>query len=80
MAYTPSLNPPRLGDPISSDGELAYVKRSSAQRQAAIWNEVLAGDPVFGRGSGVAVGVAPMKNDDRRWPLVWVQLPSGQRP
>ena len=80
MAYAPSLNPPRLGDPISSNGELAYVKRSSAERQAALWNQVLAGDPVFGPGSGVAVGVAPVKNGERRWPLVWVQLASGQRP
>jgi hypothetical protein len=67
VAHAPSRNPPRLGDPISSGEELAYVKRSSAQRQAALWNQALAGDPVFGAESGMAVGAAPVRNYENRW-------------
>ncbi|WP_238396647.1 hypothetical protein [Mycolicibacterium sp. CBMA 234] len=62
---------PRLGDPL--DGQaLAYVKRISAQRQAKFWNEILLDDPVIGPACGLVVGVAPIRNADGRYPLVWV--------
>lgn len=70
MATPPSLNPPRLGDPITK--ECSYVKRTSAEKQAGYWNVVLADDPAFGPTSGLLVGVAPMKDCDSRYQLVWV--------
>ena len=70
MATAPALNPPRLGDPISK--ELSYVKRSSAEKQANYWNLALADDPAFGPASGLVVGVAPIKNAEGRYQLVWV--------
>jgi hypothetical protein len=69
MAIPPPLNPPRLGDPIAPG--FGYVKRSSAERQAAYWNVVLADDPAFGPSSGLVVGVSPIKDQDGRYPLVW---------
>lgn len=71
MATPPPLSPPRLGDPINK--ELAYVKRTSALTQAALWNSVLADDPIFGPSCGLVVGVSPIRDDDRRYELVWVQ-------
>lgn len=65
----PSLNPPRLGDPI--DSESSYVRRESAERQAGYWNEELANDPVMGPKCGLVVGVSPIRVD-RRYRLVWV--------
>jgi hypothetical protein len=72
MAAAPPLNVPRLGDPICANG-FAYVKRSSAERQAGYWNIILADDPVFGPASGLSVGVAPIRNAVGRYELVWVQ-------
>jgi hypothetical protein len=74
----PPLNPPRLGDPLSSP-HFAYVKRSSAERQARRWNEVLAADLGFGPTSGLVVGVAPVRDGDGRYALVWVRLEHGLR-
>jgi hypothetical protein len=71
VGVPPSLNPPRLGDPICD--ETAYVKRASSENQARAWNEVLADDPVFGPASGLRVGVSPMKVRGR-YPLVWVAV------
>ncbi len=70
MSLAPSLNLPRLGDPISA--ECSYVRRASSLRQAASWNATLASDPVFGPTSGLSVGVGPVKDPDGCWPLVWV--------
>jgi hypothetical protein len=69
MSTAPSLNPPLLGSPI--DAESSYVKRASAFTQAAHWNAVLANDPVFGPTCGLVVGVAPIKDRDGRYALVW---------
>jgi len=70
MATAPALNPPRLGDPTSK--ELSYIKRSSAEKQANYWNLALADDSAFGPASGLVVGVAPIKNEEGRYQLVWV--------
>lgn len=67
MAVAPSLNPPRLGDPI---GPYEYVQRRSAVTQAGFWNEILADDPVMGPSSGLRVGVGVKVG--RCFPLVWV--------
>jgi hypothetical protein len=68
----PPLNPPRLGDPLSP-ADFAYVKWSSAEWQAGMWNEVLSADPVFGPTWGLVVGVAPVRDGDGRYPLVGVR-------
>ena len=70
MNAAPPLNPPRVGDPINV--ECAYVKRASSLHQAAQWNYALADDPIFGPDSGLVVGVAPERDADGRYPLVWV--------
>ena len=70
MAIPPPLNPPRLGDPINK--EFSYVKRASAEKQAAYWNTVLAKDTAFGPMSGLVVGVAPIKDEDGCYQLVWI--------
>lgn len=67
----PRLSFPRLGDPLNSHA-FAYVKRISAERQAKAWNEILVDDPVIGPGCGLVVGVAPIRNAEGRYPLVWV--------
>jgi hypothetical protein len=72
MAVPPSLSPPRLGDPLNG-ACFAYVKRSSAEGQADMWNEALADGPVFGPTSGLVVGVAPVRDADHRYRLVWVK-------
>lgn len=70
MAVPPKLNPPRLGEPIST--ELSYVRRASAEKQATFWNMHLADDLTFGPTSGFTVGVAPTKNEEGRYQLIWV--------
>ena len=70
MSTPPPLSLPREGERIRGD-TFAYVKRASSVRQAAAWNEQLAGDPVLGPGSGFVVGVGPRM--DGRFPLVWVR-------
>jgi hypothetical protein len=70
MAVPPALNPPRIGDPISK--ELSYANRASAEKQANYWNLALADDPAFGPASGLVVGVAPTKNEEGLYQLVWV--------
>ncbi|WP_100475824.1 hypothetical protein [Mycobacteroides abscessus] len=78
MAIAPPLNPPRLGDPITQPNsilEAAYVKRSRTEKQAGFWNEVLAEDPAFGPAGGLVVGVAPVKDGNNLYPLVWVEPP-----
>lgn len=72
MGVPPPLNPPRLGDLIADD-ECAYARRTSADHQAAIWNEVLATDPVCGPSSGCVVGVASVGDLGRRFALVWIR-------
>ncbi|NKZ10767.1 hypothetical protein HGA11_07225 [Mycolicibacterium septicum DSM 44393] len=67
----PPVNPPRLGDPLDSE-QFSYVKRASADHQAAMWNQVLANDPILGPTTGLVVGVAPIRDRDGRYPLVWV--------
>lgn len=69
MAIPPSLNPPRLGDPIGAG--LGYVKRASAEKQAGYWNRALAGDPALGPLSGFVVGVSPIQDQDGYYQLVW---------
>lgn len=73
MAAPPSLNPPRLGDPIGAHA--SYVKRTSAEKQAKYWNLAIADDPALGPSSGLVVGVAPVKDAEGRFPLVWVTAP-----
>ena len=68
MTTPPPLTPPRWGDPIHKD--LAYVKRASAENQAAHWNAVLVCDSLLGPGSGFVVGVGPRR--EGRYPLVWL--------
>ena len=51
------LDTPLLGAELGHD--LAYRRRASAERQAALWNEILAGDPFVGPATGMIVGVAP---------------------
>lgn len=71
-SVSPALTPPSEDAPVTTSGfELTYVKRSSAEGQAAVWNEVLADDPVLGPSSGLVVGVGPRANG--RYPLVWVR-------
>lgn len=63
MATAPPLNQPRLGDPIAQPNsilEAAYVKRSSAEKQAGFW---------------LVVGVTPVKDGNNLYPLVWVEPP-----
>lgn len=71
MTASPELNLPRLGASVDARAQLAYVKRASATHQAALWNEILADDPIFGPSSGLVVGVGPRMDD--RYPLVWVR-------
>lgn len=73
MATPPPLNPSRLGDPIGAHA--SYVKRTSAEKQAEHWNRAIANDPTLGPSSGLVVGVAPLKDDEGRYPLVWVTAP-----
>lgn len=76
MAVAPPLNPPRFGERLCA--ELSYVKRASAAKQAAYWNAILAEDPVLGPSSGMIVGVAHVKDNDCRYPLIWVpSAPTG---
>lgn len=70
MSTAPPLNTPRLGDPINA--ECSYVKHASSLAQAAHWNALLVDDPVFGPACGLVVGVAPARDSDGRYPLVWV--------
>ena len=71
MGTPPPLSLPRLAEPINGY-ELSYVKRSSALKQAQFWNIALADDPVFGPTSGLVVGVAPLRDSEKRYPLIWV--------
>lgn len=71
MSGPPALNPPRLGAPIGP--ELGYKKRASSNRQAEMWNEILADDPVLGPSCGFIVGVSPIKDRDGYYELVWVE-------
>lgn len=70
--YIPPVNPPRLGDPLDAN-QFSYVKRSSADHQADMWNQVLADHPTLGPSSGLVVGVAPIRDFAGRYPLVWVR-------
>ena len=70
MAVPPPLDPPRAGRRIRGE-TFAYVKRVSAERQAAAWNEQLANDPVLGPTSGFVVGVG--ERSEGRYPLIWVR-------
>ncbi len=72
MGVPPPLNPPPLGDLIA-DHDGAYARRTSAAHQAAIWNKVLATDPMFGPSSGCVVGVSPVGDLGRRFALVWIR-------
>lgn len=72
MSTAPSLNPPRLGDPIAPGCE--YVKRTSAVAQAGFWNEALAADPIFGPASGFRVGIGMRMGG--AYPLVWLPVPN----
>jgi hypothetical protein len=70
---------PRLGDPISPGGDLAYVKRASAQSQASKWNSIIRQyEKLHPDATGLEVGVAPMQVD-RRFALVWVRAPGAAR-
>jgi hypothetical protein len=70
----PEINPPRLGVPLSA--EFSYVKRASSERQARSWNDTLALDPFHGpAATGLVVGVFPVRDEDGRFPLVWVPAP-----
>lgn len=71
MATPVPLTPPRLAEPINGY-ELSYVKRSSAEKQAHYWNMALADDPAFGPTSGLVVGVAALRDSEKRYPLIWV--------
>ena len=64
-----TLGTPRAGDRLNG-GSLAYVKRQSAERQAAAWNAILIDDPDYGPASGYRVGVG--SKTAGRFPLVWV--------
>lgn len=78
----PSLTEPALGRSLTTDGDLAYRKRASAERQAAHWNAVLVHDPVLGLESGFQVGVTPLtaiQSDGPRWELIWVPTASASR-
>lgn len=78
MTAAPALELPAPGAYIGRH-DVSYVKRDSARRQAAHWNEALRDDPVFGPGSGYCVGVG--EKVGRRWPLVWVPVHGyGMRP
>ena len=69
----PTLTEPALGRSLTADA--AYRTRSSAERQATFWNDVLEQDPVLGPKSGFQVGVAPLTSlhdDGPRWELIWV--------
>lgn len=72
MPIPPPVNPPRLANPLNPD-QFHYVKRASADHQAAMWNLVLADDPILGPTTGMVVGVAPIRDRDGLWPLVWVR-------
>lgn len=88
MSSAPSLMPPREGGLLNP--ELAYVKRVSAERQAAAWNQMLSDDPVLGPASGFVVGVGAKVVEGAcepdcehycaanvgRHPLVWVVSPT----
>jgi len=75
MNMPPSVSFPRLGDPLNGSA-FACVKRISAERQAKAWNDILRDDPVMGPACGLVVGVAPIRNAEGRYPLVWVYAPS----
>jgi hypothetical protein len=65
----PAISLPYKGQRLS-ETELAYVKKASAQRQAASWNEALKDDMTYGPRSGLRVFVGGVRVNDR-WPLVW---------
>lgn len=78
MTAAPALELPAPGAYIGRH-ELAYVKRESARRNAAEWNDMLRDDPLFGPSSGYCVGIGEQVG--RRWPLVWVPVHGyGMRP
>jgi hypothetical protein len=71
----PPLTQPELGQPITAAADHAYRKRSSSERQAEIWNEILENDPILGPESGFRVRVAPIvsaHDDGPRWDLIWI--------
>jgi hypothetical protein len=71
----PPLTQPELGQAITCAADHAYRTRASAQRQAATWNQILAGDPILGPVCGFRVGVAPLvsaHDDGPRWDLIWI--------
>ncbi len=70
MSTPPSLIPPREG--VGINPGLAYVKKASAARQAAAWNNWLREDPVLGPDSGMVVAVG--EKCDGRFPLVWAPV------
>jgi hypothetical protein len=74
--YTvPPLSLPRLAAPITDDRQFAYRKRTSADRQAEHWNQILQGDPIHGPASGFRVGASPIpsqQEDGPRYELIWV--------
>ncbi len=79
MTTPPSLTLPRWGERLHP--ALAYVKRISAARQAAAWNQQLVGDPVLGPSSGFYVGVGAAQEQvdlpgqvRKRYPLIWLPI------
>jgi hypothetical protein len=67
VGLAPVISPPAAGRLLAPG--LGYVKRASAHRQAAAWNEVLAEDPVLGPSSGHIVGVSE-RDVDGLWMLI----------
>lgn len=68
------LRPPREGFPIGVG--IHYAQRTSAVRQAAHWNELLAEHPTWGPDvTGLVVVVGAKAG--ARWPLVWAPRPMG---
>jgi hypothetical protein len=55
MATSPVISTPSRGGLLAPS--LGYVERRSAEHQADMWNEALAGDFVLGPSSGFKVGV-----------------------
>jgi hypothetical protein len=71
MATSPVISTPSRGGLLAPG--LGYVERRSAEHQADMWNEALAGDFVLGPSSGFTVGVGE-RDIDGLWMLVWIPL------
>lgn len=69
VAGGPPITLPYTGARLSAT-ELSYVKKESALRQAAEWNEMLKDDLTYGPRTGRRVTVRSVRIDGR-WPLVW---------